>query len=264
MTTAFGKTCSFWAVDSRWTFKLDNTPGDNHPTQKFVVADAEITIFAGDENPILVEQAIILELISQEDYFKLIANLTGESLESITVSESNGSIIDFSGSHFYGEEDQQPRKQTHLHYVGSGGSHACDFFYYSGKKKNFLSSLGCNVLGAMRYASYKDRATGGATKVKIWTPSRNYGNMAQYEQITGSDVPAYHSYVYQKVHSMLTQLNHQDDLQLSAESSIPSARCSSSTQENGNLRKVSFASAVRRQQNREERKRMRASGINES
>ncbi|MDD9213378.1 hypothetical protein PVM14_02420 [Klebsiella quasipneumoniae] len=258
MTTAFGKTCSFWAVDSRWSYKLDNTPDDTHPTQKFVVADSEITIFAGDENPILVEQAVILELITHEQYFQLIANLTGESLESITVSEADGSIIDFSGSHFYGEEKQQPQKQTHLHYIGSGGSHACDYFYYSCKKKKFLSSQGCNVLGAMSYASYKDRATGGATKVKIWTPSNNYGNVERYDQIATGDIPAYHSYVSEKVHSMLTQLNQQNDLQLSADSSIPSARCSSSTQENGNLRKVSFASAVRRQQNRDERKRARA------
>lgn len=258
MTTAFGKPCSFWAVDSRWTYKLDNSPGDDHPTQKFVVADSEITIFAGDENPILVEQAVILGLISHEDYFQIIAHLTGESLETITVSENNGSIIDFSGSHFYGEEPQQPQKMTHLHYIGSGGSHACDYLYYACRKKKYLSSLGCNVLGAMRYASLKDRATGGTTKVKIWTPSRDYGNVTSYEQIATGDVPAYHSYVYEKVHSMLTQLNQQDDLQLSAESSIPSARCSSSTQENGNLRKVSFASAVRRLQNREDRKRMRA------
>lgn len=258
MTTAFGKTCSFWAVDSRWTYKLDNTPGDTHPTQKFIVADSEITIFAGDENPILVEQAMILELITHEQYFELIANLTGESLESITVSDLDGSIIDFSGSHFYGEEKHHPQKTTHLHYIGSGGSHACDYFYYACKKKKFLSSCGCNVLGAMNYASYKDRATGGVTKIKVWTPSHNYGNVSHYEQISTGDVPAYHSYIIEKVHSMLTQLNHQDDLQLSAESSIPSARCSSSTQENGNLRKVSFASAVRRLQNREDRKRMRA------
>ncbi|QWR91731.1 hypothetical protein G4U59_01575 [Cronobacter sakazakii] len=258
MTTAFGRTLGFWAVDSRWSYKLDNRPDDSHPTQKFVVADSEITIFAGDENPILVEQAVILELITHEQYFQLIANLTGESLESITVSEADGSIIDLNESHFYGEERQQPQKRTHLHYIGSGGSHACDYFYYACKKKNFLSSFGCNVLGAMRYAAYKDRATGGATKVKIWTPSHNYGNVERYDQIATGDIPAYHSYVSEKVHSMLTQLNHQDDLQLSADSSIPSARCSSSTQENGNLRKVSFASAVRRMQNREDRKRMRA------
>jgi hypothetical protein len=260
MTTAFGRTKTFWAVDSRWTYKLDSTPGDTHPTQKFIVADSEITIFAGDENPILVEQAIILDLITQEQYFELIANLTGESLESITVSELDGSIIDFSGSHFYGEEGHHPPRAVtkHLHYIGSGGSHACDYFYYACKKKKFLSSSGCNVLGAMNYASYKDRATGGVTKVKIWVPSHNYGNVNQYDLITAGDIPAYHSYISEKVHSMLTQLNHQDDLQLSAESSIPSARCSSSTQENGNLRKVSFASAVRRLQSREERKRKRA------
>lgn len=258
MTTAFGRPCSFWAVDSRWTYKLDNNPDDSHPTRKFVVADSEITIFAGDENPILVEQAVTLDLISHEQYLQLIANLTGESLETITVSELDGSIIEFTSSHQYGEEKQHPQKITHLHYLGSGGSHACDFFYYACKKKNFVSSLGCNVLGAMCYASYKDRATGGASKVKIWKPSHNYGNVDQYEQIVSGDIPAYHSYISEKVHIMLTQLNHQDDLQLSAESSIPSARCSSSTQENGNLRRVSFASAVRRLQNREERKRMRS------
>lgn len=69
MTTAFGKTCSFWAVDSRWSYKLDNTPDDTHPTQKFVVADSEITIFAGDENPILVEQAVILSSLPMSNTF---------------------------------------------------------------------------------------------------------------------------------------------------------------------------------------------------
>lgn len=263
MTTAFGKPTIFWAVDSRWTYKLDNTPGDDHPTQKFIAADSEITIFAGDENPILVEQAVILGIIQTDDYLMLMSRLSGESLESITVSEIDGSIIDFCDSHFYDLETGKQKKNSQLHYIGSGGSHACDFFYYACKKKYFLSSLGCNVLGAMRYASCKDRATGGETKVKIWTPSRYYGNTGHYVQMTTGDVPAYHSYVYQKVHSMLTQLNRQDDLQLSAESSIPSARCSSSTQENGNLRKVSLASAVRRLQNREERKRMRAAASND-
>ncbi|CNH61138.1 Uncharacterised protein [Yersinia aldovae] len=257
MTTAFGKPSSFWAVDSRWSFKRDNTPQDEHPTHKFIVADSEITIFAGDEHPILVEQAVILGLISHDQYLQLVANLTSESLEMVTVSEIDGTLLDFNGCHMYGELAKQPQKESHIHYIGSGGSHACDFFYYACKKKKFLSSYGCNVLGAMQYASLKDNATGGVTKVKVWSPSRNYGNFAAYTEIK-SDIPAYDSYVYRKVHSMLTQLNHEDDMQLSAESSIPSARCSSSTQENGNLRKVSFASSVKRLQSREERKRLRA------
>lgn len=260
MTTAFGKPKEFWAVDSRWTFKLHNKPVDDHPTKKFVAYDSEIVIFAGDENPILVEQASILELIDHADYMRLIGNLTDETLETIVVSEDNGMLIEFNGDYIYGQQGStivnRRQRASNLFHIGSGGKHACDFFHYACRKKRFLSSTGCNVYGSICYASSKDPATGGDPTVKVWVKGDRHGCLEKYKEFSG-EMSSYKTYVYEKVSAMLDTLNEELDLQLSARSSISSAHCSSNVQENGTLRKVSFGSTVSRLQRREERKAAR-------
>lgn len=257
MTTAFGRPGAFWSVDSRWTYKLQNKPIDDHPTRKFVICDSEITIFAGDENPILVEQASILGLINDEDYIKLISNLTDETLESIIVSESNGKLLEFHGGRFYGDNTlsgvERRKRMSNLFCIGSGGLHACDFFHFAERKKSFISDFGCNIVGAMNNASLKDFATGGTPNIKPWVKCNKFGNLSRYQEFQ-EDVSLYKTYVYDKVRDMLKTLDENLDVQLSANSAISSEHCSSNVIENGSLRKVSVGSSVARLKRRLERK----------
>ncbi|HCU0879921.1 TPA: hypothetical protein OUG05_003238 [Morganella morganii] len=234
---------------------------DTHPTRKFVLCDSELTIFAGDENPILAEQASILGLISYEDYFKLISNLTDESLESVVVSESTGTLLDQNGGRLYGGEGTSSRfdrrkRMSNLIFIGSGGSHACDFFHYSNRKKSFLSKFGCNIVGSMNNASLKDPATGGQPNIKLWAKGDRYGCLSNYNEFQ-DDVSSYKTYVYDKVRDMLKTLDQNLDVELSAKSAISSDHCSSNVTENGMLRKVSVGSAVARLRRRLERQQSR-------
>lgn len=54
--------------------------------------------------------------------------------------------------------------------LGSGGEHAANFFYFS-KKANYQSAYKNNVVGALKYAYYKDPMyTGDPMTIKSWNP----------------------------------------------------------------------------------------------
>ncbi|MGI2227057.1 hypothetical protein [Shewanella frigidimarina] len=204
MTTVFGIASQFLAVDSRWTYKGQTKPVDEHPTRKMVQFGNEIAFFAGDELPIVVEQASFLELVDDDIVLELMAHLSdsGEVMETLTVEESNGQIIS-------GYPNYYPRlieTDSNLLFLGSGGIHACDFFYYA-RKKGKLSDLKCNALGAVRYASIKDDATGGRTSCQVWTPNHSCERFLAKNELSLYDINDYNSYIRIKVQNAYNLIN---------------------------------------------------------
>lgn len=204
MTTVFGISSQFFAVDSRWTYKGQTIPVDEHPTRKIVQFGNEIAFFAGDELPILVEQASFLELVDDDIVLELITHLSnsGEVMETLTVESSNGHVIDGTPNYY----SQTVGIDSNLLFLGSGGIHACDFFYYA-RKKGILSNLNCNALGAVRYASLKDKATGGRTLCQVWTPNHVCDRFLAKNELSLYDVNDYNSYIRRKVYDKYQLIN---------------------------------------------------------
>ncbi|MFB2711034.1 hypothetical protein ACET6W_12325 [Aeromonas veronii] len=252
MTTVFGAEEAFWAADSRWTFKNVGRGVDDHQTRKVISAHGELTFFAGDEHPILVQQASILELISHDQYLTLATHLAGEEYEMLVVAESDGTIIDADLVNPY--RCPRPKIDLGLMYLGSGGVHACDFFYYS-HKKPYLSNNGCNIVGAMHYASHKDEATGGKVSYQVWQPGTFAGNISSPSCYLSYNDESYSSYVKGKIDYLQSLLEGNDMERLSASSAangaLASTMSSVAVSEKGSgLRKVSLSSEIDRLQRR--------------
>lgn len=248
MTTVFGAEQHFWAADSRWTFKNGGRGVDDHQTRKVISAHGELTFFAGDENPILVQQASILELISDDLFLLLMAGLVGEEYEMLVVAESDGTIIedDLVNSYIC------PRRNINLglKYLGTGGVFACDFFYYS-HKKPYRSYDGCNVIGSMRYASLKDQATGGKVSYQVWHPGSFAGSISSPSSYLSRNDESYNSYVMGKIDYLQSLLEGNDMERLSASSAANSALASTMSsvavsEKGSGLRKVSLSSEINR------------------
>lgn len=253
MTTVFGSSGSFWASDSRWTFKDAGIRVDDHQTRKVVCAFGELTFFAGDENPILVQQASILELITIDQYLKLVSALADrdEAYEMLTIAESDGTIIAFDDAHLY--TSHRPRISTNLWHIGSGGEYACEFFHYADKKPH-VSNHGCNILGAMYYASAKDGNTGGDVKYQVWRPGMFTGRISDPCCSLPSDNEEYRSYLTRQIRSLEALLEGDDMEQLGSgaakASTLASKMSSVGSNASGSLRKVSLSSEISRLESR--------------
>lgn len=258
MTTVFGESANFWAADSRWTPKLWNKPIDNHTTKKFISAEDELTFFAGDECPILIEQASILGLIDYDTYVLLTSAISdiGEEFEMLVVDEVDGSIIDYQDGHYYDKT-----KIKKLWFLGSGGEHACDFFYYSCRKKK-LSLKGCNIIGAIFYASHKDKATGGEPSVKVWRGANKYYGSVGRNYIRNISLDDYKSYINGRIAEMLSKIQ-EGDMELVTDEKVSAlgSTLSSSTKveySSRGMRKVTVSAAINRLARREARRAAKA------
>jgi len=253
MTTVFGTSGSFWASDSRWTFKQAGIRVDDHATRKVVSAFGELTFFAGDENPILVQQASILELITNDQYLRLVGALADkdEAYEMLVIAESDGTIIALDDAHQYA--CHRPHIGTNLWHIGSGGEYACEFFHYSDKKPH-VSNRGCNILGAMRYASAKDGNTGGDVKYQVWRPGMFTGRISDPCCYLPGDDEEYRSYLTRQIRSLEALLEGDDMEQLgtgAAQASTLASKMSSvGSSASGSLRKVSLSSEISRLESR--------------
>lgn len=247
MTTAFGIPEVFWAVDSRWSYKGQDKSVDNYPIKKYLFWDGELHIFAGDECPIILEQAMIMDLITQFDFILLTGYLLDQAFEIISLSERDGGLLGNYG-HTY--------SKGNLFFIGSGGHYACEFLYWATKKR-YKSITRCNILGALHYAKYKDIATGGRDHVKLWKNKKFYSEYSQ----RGFEfaISEYQTLIKDKVNTMLKNINNSDQYQANLSGSLKSDyNCGGSA----GITKVSVSAAVKRLQERETRKKARQSSAN--
>lgn len=68
MTTVIVKASKFAAIDSRWTNVFDRPVVT--ATRKYVYADNELYLFSGDHLPIILEQTLLINAITEVDYFR--------------------------------------------------------------------------------------------------------------------------------------------------------------------------------------------------
>lgn len=257
MTTVFGISSHFWSVDSLWTPKGWGKAVDDSPSRKYLQFDGEITFFAGDELPILLEQADILSVVSDEDYVAITACLSdsGEEMVYLTVAEHDGSIVETDGT-FY-----NLRNSAFVH-LGTGGKHACDFFHYFGCRKKKLSQKGCNIVGSIQYAAHKDSSSGGGVTRKVWCANPLYGrSTAGYDVLALDD--QYKAYLRARVEQMLNTIKG-GDMTLATERAASNGVLTSTLRaghvENSGMRKVTVSAAVARSARRKARKAIAQQG----
>lgn len=257
MTTVFGINQHFWAADSRWTFIGTHNFNDAHETRKAIRFDNEIMLYAGDEVAIIIDQAWSMEVIQYDDYLELMAMVSDheQKLEKLVVSSEDGSIVDDQDSNRYPKSiNQEP-----IFYLGSGGVHAADFFYYTHRKKK-LSNLGCNLEGAMRYASVKDVATGGKRGIDIWQSGR-YLVRQMNNLLDAFDQLRYTSYLRTKVDDLYQEMEQTEMAKTTTEkrSAFSSTlRAGSFSSQEVGMRKVTMSSVISRMERAAARKAAKA------
>ncbi|MDP4535506.1 hypothetical protein Q3O60_04785 [Alkalimonas collagenimarina] len=183
MTTAIFKACKFAAIDSRWTDMFDY-PVETI-TRKYVYANEELYLFSGDHLPIILEQALLIQVISEEDFLRFYDRLDPDDVFGcLAIDEHSGRHLDEDGYAFdwhYG-----------IAHTGSGGIFASNFYYYA-KRHRYLSVHGCNIDRALNYAFHWDKCSGAPVKKKIWG-RRAFDNTQQ----TGLD---YRTFIEQEINS---------------------------------------------------------------
>ncbi|WP_281828308.1 hypothetical protein [Vibrio nigripulchritudo] len=185
MTTVLIKPEMFFAVDSKWTSKL-GIELVSHTVTKFLNRSDVIGVYAGDELPIVLHQALLSKALSPNEYIE--NNLRLNNLNSNFKPEDQFSyestILCFPTGVIKTSSAQQPSFPIDLFYQGTGGKHAADFYYYS-HKKPFLSAKGCNILGAMYYAFHKDMlySGGSITKVEWKGSTQNISNLVALTEL---------------------------------------------------------------------------------
>lgn len=183
MTTAIVKASKFAAIDSRWTDIFDK-PVDTI-TRKYVYANEELYLFSGDHLPIILEQALLIQAITEDDYYRFYDLLDPDDVFGcLAIDEHSGGHLEEDGYSFdwhYG-----------IAYTGSGGLFASNFYYYA-KRHRYLSIHGCNIDGALNYAFHWDKCSGAPVRKKIWG-RRAFDNTQQ----TGLD---YRLFIEQEINS---------------------------------------------------------------
>lgn len=180
MTTAIVKTSKFAAVDSLWT-DIFHKPVTT-PMRKYIYADGELSLFSGDHFPILLEQALLMDVITEDDYLRFYDFLDPEDVFGCLI------IDELSGFHA-ADEGNVFEWNYGIAHTGSGGKYASDFYYYA-KRHKYLSRHGCNIEGAFYYAFYWDNCSGGPIKKRVWgrrafdnteRPSLQYSSFIEQE-----------------------------------------------------------------------------------
>ncbi|EGQ7845300.1 TPA: hypothetical protein NJ057_000511 [Vibrio parahaemolyticus] len=224
MTTVLTKIKEFVSVDSRWTDVFDKPIETS--MRKHIYANDEITLFSGDHLPILLEQAILTEAITDEDYLRFVDLLeVEESFGYITLDATDGALVE-DGNYSY----EWFNGYSH---TGTGGQFAAEFYFYA-NKKNYKSLYGCNIEGAMRYAFYRDECSGDGIFKKTWNPP-----LLDTTLHTGSD---YIDFLKQQVDQYIRGLDMQTKL-----------RSAMRTAGNGGGQRVTLSAAKERLENRKKR-----------
>ncbi len=172
MTTVISQENSFVAIDSKWSLstapKLEFV---GHPIKKYVYSSQGeiLTVFAGDEIPILLRQAVLLKLISNESFVRLSSRAAdcgyGYEIESMTLDAKDGAFM-----------SRAPSNYGQIAYLGTGGIHAAQFHHYSLKEDSYIKNDICCIERAVSYAYVKDAEySGGFINKKIWQ-SPEYDN----------------------------------------------------------------------------------------
>ncbi|KTG19631.1 hypothetical protein AUR67_14300 [Pseudoalteromonas sp. XI10] len=159
MTTAIVKTLKFAAVDSLWTDIFHNAVETE--TRKYIYSsNDELFIFSGDHFPILLEQAQLLGIVTEDEYYRFYDLLDKNDVFGCL-------IIEASTGHHLADEGYIFEWNAGIAHTGSGGKFASDFYYYA-KRYKYTSIHGCNIEGALRYAFYWDKCSGEPIRKRIW------------------------------------------------------------------------------------------------
>jgi len=181
MTTVLYIPEKFAACDSKWTANELAIPGVKE--NKFVffssVSDRKMYVcfMCGDHIPIVISQALYLQLITFEEYtglFTRYMDVFDLEYEFAIFELDTGAIK--SGLHPY----YPPLKSEGAHWMGSGGLAASSFFYHGNKivrKKRRKSpphhlSGKCKIAGALNFAYSKDVCSGGKVCKIEWNNGR--------------------------------------------------------------------------------------------
>lgn len=162
MTTVIAKEKQFVAVDSKWS--LSSAPLlelSNHPIKKYVYSSngTVMNLFAGDEIPILLRQASLLKLITQNSFVNLSARAAdrGYEIECMTVDPADGEFM-----------TRAPSSYGQVAYLGTGGIHAAQFHHYSSREESYQVTDICCIDRAIAHAYRRDNDSGGIINKKIW------------------------------------------------------------------------------------------------
>jgi len=160
LTTVLSKTSEFVSIDSRWTNEWDKPVQTG--MRKYVYADGELYLFSGDHLPILLEQALYTYVIEEDDYLRFYEMLdTSEIFGYIAIEEMSG--------HQIFDENYTFEWHCGLSHTGSGGKWAAEFYHYA-DRKHYQSIYGCNIIGALKHAFYRDICSGDQIFKRVWSP----------------------------------------------------------------------------------------------
>ncbi|NYU08006.1 hypothetical protein A8O28_22080 [Enterobacteriaceae bacterium CCUG 67584] len=187
MTTVFYKPGLFAACDSKWS--IDGFEINDIRENKYILhtspntGEMLVTLQAGSHVAIVLNQALLSQLISPQQFFNLF-RIYEEHFEldydSITFLLSNGVLK--SKAHAYYPD----LKANGIYSFGSGGSYAGSFYYhasiYSRKKRNKVPprsfAHSCGIVCAMNYAYSQDGFSGGKVHKLEWVQNQSvHGTM---------------------------------------------------------------------------------------
>jgi hypothetical protein len=158
MTTAIAKTTEFIAVDSLWTDIFHNPVKTQ--TKKYIYSESELYLFSGDHLPILLEQALLIGLLDDNEYLRFYEFLDPEDVFGCLIVEESTGKLDASEGHTFDWNNG-------IAHTGSGGKFASDFYFHA-ERQYYKSEHGCNIDGALHHAFYWDRCSGLPIKKRIW------------------------------------------------------------------------------------------------
>ncbi|MEZ8344885.1 hypothetical protein AB4456_07465 [Vibrio splendidus] len=185
MTTIIASSNLFIAGDAMWTSQVSGLEVECE-TRKHIVCLEQVIFFSGDEHPIILAQAVLLALISDEEYLQLAEALDErDEIGLIAVTENTGALIDMpiGNNATIGE----------LVFTGSGGFHAATFY----QDLDSLSCLSTRIDTAMTMAFHVDEQSGNGIHKKVW-PQR-YDNLCytdtSYRDYIGAKIQEYHEFI---------------------------------------------------------------------
>ncbi|EIY8044331.1 hypothetical protein MNR05_004567 [Vibrio vulnificus] len=231
MTTAIARENEFIAVDSKWS--LSSAPKlelVDHPIKKYVYsAQGDVlTLFAGDELPILIYQAKLLDIITSERFLSLITRAAahGAEVEQLSLDATDGEFL-----------SAAPAFMGRVAYLGSGGQFAALFNHFSRTEPSYKQTTECCIDRALKFAYLKDdKYSGGEVSKKIWlTPS--------FDNTIDTETSGYKSLLLERLRTLIMLIGtpaEAIELAAAKKGVVPPLRTSPA----GSVTKVSVSSAV--------------------
>ncbi|MCG9563529.1 RIPOR family protein [Vibrio chagasii] len=185
MTTIIASPNIFIAGDAMWTSQVSGFEVECE-TRKHIVCNEQVVFFSGDEHPIILAQAVLLSLISDEEYLQLAEALDErDEIGLIALTEHAGALIDMPiGNNANTGE---------LIFTGSGGFHAATFY----QDLDNLSCLLKRIDTAMTMAFQVDEQSGNGIHKKVWP--KHYDNLCytdtSYQECIVSKIQEYHEFI---------------------------------------------------------------------